>query len=105
MFILATITRSANRTLGVVSKTMNQAQSGGLRPHRTNPYCDARQYEEKKRERFLTADQACKALTGLLASPCSARSRKLGYAVSIQMPNTDQKRVIGSGIYLDTGGK
>ena len=31
-------------------------------------------------------------------------SPKLGYAVSFQAPNTDQKGVIGSGIYLDTHG-
>ena len=32
-------------------------------------------------------------------------SPKLGYAVSFPVPNTDQKAVIGSGIYLDTDGK
>ena len=31
-------------------------------------------------------------------------SSKLGYAVSFRAPNTDQKAVIGSGIYLDSGG-
>ena len=31
-------------------------------------------------------------------------SPKLGYAVSFQAPNTDQKAVIGSGIYLDSDG-
>ena len=31
-------------------------------------------------------------------------SPKLGYAVSFPVPNTDQKGVIGSGIYLDTDG-
>ena len=31
-------------------------------------------------------------------------SSKLGYAVSVQLPNTDQKCVIGSGIYLDPDG-
>ena len=30
-------------------------------------------------------------------------SSKLGYAVSFRAPNTDQKAVIGSGIYLDSG--
>ena len=33
-----------------------------------------------------------------------AGSPKLGYAVSFPVPNTDQKGVIGSGIYLDTDG-
>ena len=32
-------------------------------------------------------------------------SPKLGYAVSFPVPNTDQKAVIGSGIYLDTDGE
>ena len=32
-------------------------------------------------------------------------SPKLGYAVSFPVPNTDQKGVIGSGIYLDMDGK
>ena len=32
-------------------------------------------------------------------------SPKLGYAVSFPVPNTDQRGVIGSGIYLDTDGK
>ena len=32
-------------------------------------------------------------------------SPKLGYAVSVPLPNTEQKAVIGSGIYLDTDGK
>ena len=31
-------------------------------------------------------------------------SPKLGYAVSFPVPNTDQRAVIGSGIYLETGG-
>ncbi len=29
-------------------------------------------------------------------------SPKLGYAVSLQLPNTDEKMVIGSGIYIET---
>ena len=32
-------------------------------------------------------------------------SPKLGYAASVQLSNTDQKLVIGSGIYLDIDGK
>ena len=32
-------------------------------------------------------------------------SPKLGYAVSFPVPDTDQKGVIGSGIYLDMDGK
>ena len=32
-------------------------------------------------------------------------SPKLGYAVSFPVPNTEQRGVIGSGIYLDMDGK
>ena len=47
----------ANRTLGVVSKMMNQAEAWGLRPDRSNPCYHVRKYKEKKRERFLTAEE------------------------------------------------
>ena len=47
----------ANRTLGVVSKMMNQAEAWGLRPDRSNPCYHVRKYKEKKRERFLTANE------------------------------------------------
>ena len=47
----------ANRTLGVVSKMMNQAEAWGLRPDRSNPCYHVRRYKEKKRERFLTAEE------------------------------------------------
>ena len=47
----------ANRTLGVVSKMMNQAEAWGLRPDRSNPCYHVKKYHEKKRERFLTADE------------------------------------------------
>ncbi len=47
----------ANRTLGVVSKMMNQAEAWGLRSDRSNPCYHVRKYKEKKRERFLTADE------------------------------------------------
>ena len=47
----------ANRTLGVISKMMNQAEAWGLRPDRTNPCYHIRKYREKKRERFLSPDE------------------------------------------------
>ena len=47
----------ANRTLGVVSKMMNLAEAWGLRPDRSNPCYHVRKYREKKRERFLTAQE------------------------------------------------
>ncbi len=47
----------ANRTLGVVSKMMNLAEAWGLRPDRSNPCYHIRKYKERKRERFLTAEE------------------------------------------------
>ena len=47
----------ANRTLGVISKMMNQAEAWGLRPDRTNPCYHIRKYRETKRERFLSPDE------------------------------------------------
>ena len=47
----------ANRTLGVVSKMMNQAEAWGLRPDRSNPCYHIRKYKERKRERFLTGEE------------------------------------------------
>ncbi|MGE4483207.1 tyrosine-type recombinase/integrase [Acidocella sp.] len=51
---LSHIPYQANRTLGVLSKMMNLAETWGLRDRHTNP-CDAiERYPEKKRERFLS---------------------------------------------------
>lgn len=51
---LAHIPYQANRTLGVLSKMMNLAETWGLRDRHSNP-CDAiERYPEKKRERFLS---------------------------------------------------
>ena len=47
----------ANRTLGVLSKMMNQAESWGLRPDRSNPCYHIKKYKEQKRERFLAPDE------------------------------------------------
>ncbi len=47
----------ANRTLGVISKMMNQAEAWGLRPDRSNPCYHVRKYKERKRERFLSPDE------------------------------------------------
>ena len=55
----------ANRTLGVVSKMMNQAEAWGLRPDRSNPCYHVRKYKEKKRERFLTAEELARLGTAL----------------------------------------
>ena len=45
----------ANRTLGVLSKMMNLAETWGLRDKHTNPCEDIERYPEQKRERFLSA--------------------------------------------------
>ena len=47
----------ANRTLGVLSKMMNLAEAWGLRADRSNPCYHVRKYKERKRERFLSADE------------------------------------------------
>ena len=47
----------ANRTLGVISKMMNQAEAWGLRPDRSNPCYHVRKYKERKRERFLSTEE------------------------------------------------
>ena len=47
----------ANRTLDVVSKMMNLAEAWGLRPDCSNPCYHIRKYKERKRERFLTAEE------------------------------------------------
>ena len=47
----------ANRTLGVLSKMMNLAEAWGLRPDRSNPCYHIRKFKERKRERFLSAEE------------------------------------------------
>jgi integrase len=47
----------ANRMLAVLSKMMNLAERGGLRPDGTNPCRHIERYAEKKRERMLSAEE------------------------------------------------
>lgn len=47
----------ANRTLGVLSVMLNQAEVWGLRPDNSNPCRNVKKYEEKKRERFLSNEE------------------------------------------------
>ncbi|NKB55024.1 MAG: DUF4102 domain-containing protein [Alphaproteobacteria bacterium] len=47
----------ANRTLGVLSKMMNQAEAWGHRPDRSNPCYHIKKYKEQKRERYLTPEE------------------------------------------------
>lgn len=47
----------ANRTLGVMSVMLTQAEIWGLREDGTNPCRNIKKYEEKKRERYLTSEE------------------------------------------------
>ncbi len=47
----------ANRTLGVLSKMMNQAEIWGLRQDGSNPCRHVKKYPEKGRERFLSKEE------------------------------------------------
>ncbi|GAB6052037.1 site-specific integrase [Magnetospira thiophila] len=47
----------ANRTLGVLSKMMNQAEAWDYRPDRSNPCYHVKKYKEQKRERYLSPEQ------------------------------------------------
>ena len=51
---LSHIPYQANRTLGVLSKMINLAETWGIRDKRTNPCEDVERYPERRRERFLS---------------------------------------------------
>lgn len=48
---------AANRMVRVLSKMMNQAELWGIRPRHSNPCRGVRMYAQKKRERFLSAEE------------------------------------------------
>jgi len=48
---------TGNQALTVLSKMFNMAEAWGLRPENTNPCRHVKKYKEKKRERFLSADE------------------------------------------------
>ena len=54
---LSHIPYQANRTLGVLSKMMNLAETWGLRDKHSNPCEDIERYPERKRERFLSSGE------------------------------------------------
>jgi integrase len=54
---LSHIPYQANRTLGVLSKMMNLAETWGLRGKHSNPCEDIERYPERKRERFLSSSE------------------------------------------------
>lgn len=47
----------ANRTLGVLSKLLNQAEVWGYRPDRSNPCYHVKKFKEQKRERYLLPEE------------------------------------------------
>lgn len=53
----AHIPYQANRTLGVLSKMMNLAETWGIRDKHSNPCEDIKRYPEHKRERFLSSKE------------------------------------------------
>jgi hypothetical protein len=55
----------ANRTLGVLSKMMNLAETWGIRDKHTNPCEDIERYPEHKRERFPVAEGTAAPWTGV----------------------------------------
>ena len=54
---LSHIPYQANRTLGVLSKMMNLAETWGMRDRHSNPCEDIERYPERKRERFLSGKE------------------------------------------------
>jgi len=66
--MMAHIPYQANRTLGVLSKMMNLAETWGIRDKHTNPCEDIQRFPERKRERFLSARELAR-LGAALAQP------------------------------------
>ena len=77
---MAHIPYQANRTLGVLSKMMNLAETWGIRDRHTNPCEDVQRFPERKRERFLSAQELARLGTAL-AQPESEGGESL-YAVT-----------------------
>ncbi|OLP58892.1 integrase [Xaviernesmea oryzae] len=76
----AHIPYQANRTLGVLSKMMNLAETWGIRDKHSNPCEDIERYPEHKRERFLSAKEMKKLGTVLARS--EADGTESPYAVA-----------------------
>lgn len=73
---LSHIPYQANRTLGVLSKMMNLAETWGIRDKHSNPCEDVERYPERKRERFLSPKELQrlgKALTAAEANQTETR--------------------------------
>ena len=77
---LSHIPYQANRTLGVLSKMMNLAETWGMRDKHTNPCEDIERYPEHKRERFLSPKELQRLGQALTAAEVSETETK--YAVA-----------------------
>ena len=62
---LSHIPCQANRTLGVLSKMMNLAETWGIRDKHTDPCEDVERYPERKREKVPVADGTAASRTGI----------------------------------------
>ena len=77
---LSHIPYQANRTLGVLSKMMNLAETWGIRDKHTNPCERIERYPERKRERFLSPKELQRLGQALTAAEvCETESK---YAVA-----------------------
>lgn len=70
----------ANRTLGVLSKMMNLAETWGVRDRHSNPCEDVERYPERKRERFLSSKELRRLGQALTAAEVSETETK--YAIA-----------------------
>ena len=77
---LSHIPYQANRTLGVLSKMMNLAETWGIRDKHTNPCEDVERYPERKRERFLSPKELQRLGQALTAAEVNQTETK--YAVA-----------------------
>jgi integrase len=77
---LSHIPYQANRTLGVLSKMMNLAETWGIREKHTNPCEDVERYPERKRERFLSPKELQRLGQALTAAEANQTETK--YAVA-----------------------
>jgi integrase len=77
---LSHIPYQANRTLGVLSKMMNLAETWGIRDKHTNPCEDVGRYPEHKRERFLSPKELQRLGQALTAA--EANQTETIYAVA-----------------------
>ena len=77
---LSHIPYQANRTLGVLSKMMNLAETWGIRDRHSNPCVDVERYPERKRERFLSPEELRRFGQALTAAEVSETETK--YAIA-----------------------